>query len=140
MTFIIGKNSKNIAEIVALFQKEKLDIQVLSVYSKVFSAAYFTVGCTSVSPSELFQVLLCSLGCQTALIQLSSLKPGTWDSSPYPSGFKLAVLLSQSPFFGSNLVVSCTSPNSWMLLIVVKIMPEDLMLIISLGGSIECRV
>lgn len=57
MTFIISKNSKNIAEIVEMFQKEKLDIQVLSVYSEIFSAAYFTVGCTSVSPTELFQVL-----------------------------------------------------------------------------------
>lgn len=57
VTFIISKNSKNIVEIVEVFQKEKLDIQALSVYSKVFSAAYFTAGCISVSPTELFQVL-----------------------------------------------------------------------------------
>lgn len=57
MTFIISKDSKNIAEIVEKFQKEKLDVQVLSVYSKVLSAAYFTVGSTSVSPTKLFQVL-----------------------------------------------------------------------------------
>lgn len=82
MTFIISKNSKNIAEIVEMFQKEKLDIQVISVYSKVFSAAYVTVACTSASPTELFKVL-CSLGCLIALIHLSSLNPGAWDSSPY---------------------------------------------------------
>lgn len=55
MTFIISKNSKNIVEIVEMFQKEKLDIQTLSVYWKVFSAAYFTAGCIPVSPTELFQ-------------------------------------------------------------------------------------
>lgn len=54
MTFIISKNNKNIAEIVEMFQKEQQDIQVLSVYSEVFSAAYFTAGCTSVSPTKLF--------------------------------------------------------------------------------------
>lgn len=137
MTFII---SKNIAEIVEMFQKEKLDIQVLSVYSKVFSAAYFTVGCTSVSPTELFKVLSVFTGLPNCFTQLSSLNPGAWDSSLYQSGFKLAVMLSQSPSTGSNLVVSCSSPNSQVLLIVVKILPEDLIFIISLGGSIKCRV
>lgn len=109
MTFII---SKNIAEIVEMFQKEKLDIQVLSVYSKVFSAAYFTVGCTSVSPTELFKVLSVFTGLPNCFTQLSSLNPGAWDSSHYQSGFKLAVMLSQSPSTGSNLVVSCSSLNS----------------------------
>lgn len=59
MTVLISKNNKNITEIVEMFQKEQQDIQVLSVYSEVFSATYFTVGCTSVSPTELFQVLFC---------------------------------------------------------------------------------
>lgn len=53
MTFIVSRNSRNVSEIVEMFQKEKLAIQVLSVYSEVLSAAYFTVAFTSVSPTEL---------------------------------------------------------------------------------------
>ena len=140
VTFIVSRNSRNVSKresahpsAVCLLESylQLTWLLLLPLYHALSSSFCNSAPdlSTAVVPSAVCVPWVAKLRADTAE------HAAGWDSSLYRSGLKLDVLLSWSPSFGLNAVISCSSPNSWMLLMVLKI-TEGLTFVINLGGSI----